>query len=934
MADPIGALRVELAASTAKFLSDLEKASKGLKKTGKDGDDFGEQLAKAGKIAAAGIAAITAAATAAFAVMAKVTQSYAASGDELAKLSDKTGDTVERLSDLREVALLSGGSVESLQNAYRQMSVSTFEAARGSKEYADVFKQLNIEIYNGQGQLKTAQQLMYEFSDRLATMGNATERAAVTQKLLTRAGQENLPMLIKGSAAMKDLEREVRELGYGFTEASSRAGEEFNDNLRKVGIVAEGVRNIFGEAFLPVLNDVVQEFLAWYRANNQLLKQKIKEFAEGAAAGLREVSKELPGIARNVHELASDLGKIQDSGLLSIIGNLLKAAFNIFQWFFDAVAASVFYFVVEFMKPFELLPLGVGDAIKKARGVWETEMESWRGSMERDAQDLIDSFNNIVENFKPKGEVFGPPAPTPPPTGGKGGGTKGGGMAPPIMHKPFSDNVQVFLGEKLRTEHIDAYKREQQALGELFMLREKFANQIETTPLELFKFDPTKGNEQTYAVKALMELMPELTNEEARLLAIHNQDKALDVVGSERMRAATAKDYIATLQEQTAEAQKFFDNQAEFYQSYPTLIGAADAAREAGFELLKKQEAEKLALLNETARQEGQTAEQLEEKKWQLWLEFDQKRRGLVRQFPGFWEQQLQALVSSNAFSIGTIVSSWTSGLAQALVRWDSFTEVIKSVWQQTQIALLQGVLNTGVQAVAVWAQSWARKFALDEAGQATAEAQDLATKTTLLGQQEAFEAAKTAIAAQSEAARLALTEGTNKAIAVASIASLSSIAAVGTGAILIMEAVMLSVTAMLTAIASALAAGVVTAPLSGPVSAAAGLLGQSSALLTAAGLAAIQAATGAAAALAMPSAAMALGGIATGPISALIGEGGSPEAVIPLNSTGAAFMSEMMGMKSAESNTKQEIYVMLDKDLIGRASADYTMKRVYALGI
>ena len=41
----------------------------------------------------------------------------------------------------------------------------------------------------------------------------------------------------------------------------------------------------------------------------------------------------------------------------------------------------------------------------------------------------------------------------------------------------------------------------------------------------------------------------------------------------------------------------------------------------------------------------------------------------------------------------------------------------------------------------------------------------------------------------------------------------------------------------------------------------------------------------------------LAHGGIATGPTNAIIGEGGSPEAVIPLNASGASFMRSALGV-------------------------------------
>jgi hypothetical protein len=60
-------------------------------------------------------------------------------------------------------------------------------------------------------------------------------------------------------------------------------------------------------------------------------------------------------------------------------------------------------------------------------------------------------------------------------------------------------------------------------------------------------------------------------------------------------------------------------------------------------------------------------------------------------------------------------------------------------------------------------------------------------------------------------------------------------------------------------------------------------------------------------------------GGIATGPTNALIGEAGSPEAVIPLNDQGASFMRQALGMGGGQL----VVPVMIDRREIGRAVYD-----------
>jgi hypothetical protein len=64
-------------------------------------------------------------------------------------------------------------------------------------------------------------------------------------------------------------------------------------------------------------------------------------------------------------------------------------------------------------------------------------------------------------------------------------------------------------------------------------------------------------------------------------------------------------------------------------------------------------------------------------------------------------------------------------------------------------------------------------------------------------------------------------------------------------------------------------------------------------------------------------------GGIATGPTTALIGEAGSSEAVIPLNKRGAAFMRETLGLGGSTGQSVIQNRIYLDGREIAIAMND-----------
>lgn len=359
--------------------------------------------------------------------------------------------------------------------------------------------------------------------------------------------------------------------------------------------------------------------------------------------------------------------------------------------------------------------------------------------------------------------------------------------------------------------------------------------------------------------------------------------------------------------EAKARADAMMAIQSELYQVEIGFIGAADAARRTAF---RKADAdfEQQRLAQQRAYESGAiSADVYYERLKNLDATFQAQRIAAVRQFPTFWEQQLQAIAGSNAFSVGQIVSTWTSALAQVLVKGGNF----KQAWEATQIALAQAALNASAQALAGWALAELRKLALLAASK-TAEETALAGVVTA---HTAMETAKTAATTIGETTRLGIMAATNKVMLAGVIATLGGIAAVGNAALATMSVIVATTAAIFEAIAAALAASIVGAEMAPAYAAAGALVAGGGGAAVGSGTAALQVAIGSAvvaatSALAVP--AFATGGAVFGPTLALVGENASftnPEYI------GHA---DQLGLN--RGGGQQTINVYLDSDVILRA--------------
>lgn len=339
-----------------------------------------------------------------------------------------------------------------------------------------------------------------------------------------------------------------------------------------------------------------------------------------------------------------------------------------------------------------------------------------------------------------------------------------------------------------------------------------------------------------------------------------------------------------TLEMAVEHAKVLDESQQALFATERGLFGASDAARQQRMTLIAAEGALQRKVIEETIFEERRKFEALSNLETQM----DTKRRQAVQQFPSFFEQQMQAIVQSNSFSIGQITSTWTSGLANAAVNGGNFVE---QAWKSTQVAVMQGLLNFGIQKAAQLAMQASVELGIVAA-----------TNASVVGLNTAKNAAIVAGDAATATATVSIWGGASGAIT--GIFGTLSGAIMGFFTETIIPFFVSIGEALMTFLSS----------IGGAASAT--IFGIPYGVAILAGVALIGAAIGSLAAFAFAD-----GGIVTGPTMGLVGEAGSSEAVIPLNKRGASFMNEALG--GGKGGGPTTIIVELDKRVISRAVFD-----------
>lgn len=190
-----------------------------------------------------------------FAAMIKHTFDVA---DELYKLSQKIGISVEALSTLRFAAQLSEVTLETLQKGIKTLSQNITEANTGIGDGAQVFQALGITVKNTDGSMKSTEAVLLQVANVFANLEDGAVKTALAVKLFGKSGMEMIPFLNQGAAGINQLTAEAERLGLKLTTETAISAENFNDNLTALKASSSALGISLARDFLPDLVNITK----------------------------------------------------------------------------------------------------------------------------------------------------------------------------------------------------------------------------------------------------------------------------------------------------------------------------------------------------------------------------------------------------------------------------------------------------------------------------------------------------------------------------------------------------------------------------------------------------------------------------------------------------------------------------------------------------
>lgn len=235
---------------------------------------------------------------------------FGKSTKELDAWSKKIGVAPDQLQRLEFATKSLGGEAEDVREGLQTWTENLGELTRlGSGPAADALGTLGLRIEDIKD--LSPEESLKVFADALNDLPSEAEKVSVAMEVLGGEGSKLAPLLRKGGDGIQDLMDQADELGLVLDESAIAKGLATQKAFEGIENTTQALKNQIAVGLAPVVTDVAERFGEWYRANEEVIAQKLPEVIDAIVEGFGEL----------VHwggELASGLDNL--NGLMMRLG--------------------------------------------------------------------------------------------------------------------------------------------------------------------------------------------------------------------------------------------------------------------------------------------------------------------------------------------------------------------------------------------------------------------------------------------------------------------------------------------------------------------------------------------------------------------------------------------------------------------------------------
>lgn len=237
--------------------------------------------------------------------------------DSMAQLDDaaeRTGASVESLSGLLNTLKPSGASLDTITGMAEKMVKAMQGADKETGKAAEAFAALGISTKDAEGNLRPVDEVLRDVANALNTYADGSNKTAIAQALLGKAGAEYLPLL-------KDLANDTQMASTVTAEQAAQA-EQLQKALGRLAVATDALWTSLANKLVPTLADVATKFEAARRTGKgffdsiqlaTLPDSKVAVEVDRQVAALAKLRGSLNAIDKNGELFPGDRAGVEES---------------------------------------------------------------------------------------------------------------------------------------------------------------------------------------------------------------------------------------------------------------------------------------------------------------------------------------------------------------------------------------------------------------------------------------------------------------------------------------------------------------------------------------------------------------------------------------------------------------------------------------------
>ncbi len=181
----------------------------------------------------------------------------AAHVQDLADRLDVTATTIQRFGFAAKGA---GVDLDSAAHSLGFLQKNLGEAETGGGEAAQAFQKLGVHIKDASGKARPLTDVIFDVADGMAKLPDQNQRAAMAMKVFVREGRAMVPILAKGSGAIRELFKDADELSSGLGDDYFAAAKAAREESEHFAFAIASIKQRITSAALPAIMKIVGVF--------------------------------------------------------------------------------------------------------------------------------------------------------------------------------------------------------------------------------------------------------------------------------------------------------------------------------------------------------------------------------------------------------------------------------------------------------------------------------------------------------------------------------------------------------------------------------------------------------------------------------------------------------------------------------------------------